>query len=94
MSGNIYPVPKHHILRSKKYLNFIRSKPCFLCNKPAEPHHERRYADGGTALTPSDIYAVPACRECHGKLQRYEIDALTVYIRIMKLLTEFLYGKI
>ena len=91
----IHPVPKHHILRSEKYLDFVRQKPCFICSKPAEPHHERRHSDGGTGLKPSDIYAVPACREHHGQLQRYEIlDTLTVYIQILRLLTEYLRGKI
>ena len=91
----IQPVPKHHILRSEKYLEFIRSKPCLICGRPAEPHHERRHSDGGMGLTPSDIYAVPLCREHHGQAQRYEIlDTLTVYIQIMKLLTEYLRGKI
>ncbi len=90
----IQPHPKPKNLRSKKYLDFIKSKPCFLCDEEAEPHHERRFADGGTALKPSDVYAVPVCRECHDKLQRYEVDALTVYIQIVKLLTEYLEGKI
>ncbi len=91
----IHPIPKHHVLRSKEYLDFIRKKPCFICSKPAEPHHERRHSDGGMGLTPSDTYAVPVCREHHGQLQRYEIlDALTMYIQIVKLLTEFLRGKI
>ena len=91
----IQPHPKPKNLRSKKYLDFIKSKPCIWCGRSeAEPHHERRFSDGGTGLKPSDIYAVPVCRVCHGKLQRYEIDALAVYVWIVKLLTEYLEGKI
>ena len=83
--------PKRKNLRSKKYLDFIRSKTCFHCGRPAEPHHVRKYADGGTSLKPSDTYAVPVCRECHGEAQRYElVDPLMLYIQIVRLLTEYM----
>ncbi len=58
--------PKPHTFRSKKYLAFIRTKPCLVCGSPETvPHHEGlgRNMIGGK---PPDSHAVPLCVLCHG----------------------------
>jgi hypothetical protein len=61
-----YPKPK--TFRSKKYLDFIRGKPCLACGKPApsDPHHENLGFCGAGMKAP-DTHTVPLCRECHRK---------------------------
>jgi hypothetical protein len=84
--------------RSRRYLDFLRSRPCCRCGlaSPSEVHHLRKGADGGTGLTPSDSYGLPACNRCHGIMQRYEFDEgrtdvlSTRYLQCIKYLTEFL----
>ena len=49
--------------RSEKYLDYIRSRPCCVCQaRPAEPHHTAR---GGTSVKGSDFSAIPMCRGHH-----------------------------
>ena len=54
---------KHKTARDKKYLDFIRSKPCCICGRPAEPHHED--SKKGVGIKGSDYCTLPLCRECH-----------------------------
>lgn len=53
------------MLRSSRYLTYIRSQPCCECFKPAEHahHHGRR----GTGQKASDTFAVPLCVSCHAE---------------------------
>lgn len=59
-------------MRNPKYLEFIRTRPCWFCGREAEPHHSikhlRPISDGGTARKGSDYLAIPLCRLCHGKV--------------------------
>jgi len=88
---------------SKDYLDFVRSKPCFLCGSPlTEAHHQRRFAhDKGMGLKPSDTYALNVCSYCHRSLQKYrtkwasnnrmiEFDDIDAFRQIVKNLTEYL----
>ncbi len=53
--------------RSKRYLEYIRSQPCCICQAtPAEPHHT---VGGGTALKGSDFAAIPMCRKHHREVE-------------------------
>ena len=58
------PKPKTKAYRSKKYLDFIRSKPCLVCGRKAEAHHIG-IGDGGVGLKSSDMATIPLCRFCH-----------------------------
>ncbi len=69
--------PKRKVLRSKKYLQYIRDVgECWCCNaevwdgKTIVPHHWRTGTDGGTGLKPSDCYCLPTCTKCHDKIHR------------------------
>lgn len=56
--------------RSKKYLDFIRSRPC--CVSGAEvnviAHHVRCLGHGGMGLKPPDYCCVPLTQELHQEL--------------------------
>jgi hypothetical protein len=70
-------------VKSKKYKDFIRTRPCAFCGypPPSEPHHIRNI-DGlptGVGNLPSDFLALPACRRpdgksCHDEDQAYQGD--------------------
>lgn len=50
-------------IKDEKYLNFIRSKPCSVCQtSPSDPHHLVSRGAGG-----SDYQTVPLCREHHSE---------------------------
>jgi|TARA_R100001530_G_scaffold133856_1_gene107847 hypothetical protein len=52
--------------RSGAYLDFIRSRPCWVCqSKPVHPHHTVR---GGVGLKGSDFSAIPLCPKHHREL--------------------------
>jgi hypothetical protein len=86
-----YPKPK--TFRSKKYLDFIRSKPCFVCGKPgpSDPHHEN-FGFCGSGMKAPDTYTVPLCREHHsvrhsegGRIFPQEVEWA-----VIKYLTEYI----
>ncbi len=69
------PHQKPKTPRDKKYLEFIRSKPCCISGQPAEAHHESGLGDsGGMSLKCSDYFTVPLARGYHD-----ERDRLGVY---------------
>ena len=75
--------------RSKKYLKFIREKPCLICANPNTiPHHIRRsYWGAGMGLKPHDYVTIPLCHNHHDPavesdilVERIIIDYLMEYI--------------
>ena len=73
------------VYRSKKYLEFIRSKPCLLCANPETvPHHVRRQRWGaGTGIKPHDYVCIPLCHRCHDPKIEKEIDVELVIIDLL-----------
>ena len=67
--------PKRKAFRSRAYLDYVMTFPCITpeCGKPppSEPHHcvhpdiPKNLTHKGMAQKHSDIWAVPACRDCH-----------------------------
>jgi len=92
------PVPKPCTHRSKKYLAFIRTKRCLVCNNDQTvPHHEK-LGMGGTAIKPPDANCVPLCVKCHDRhenenSQLWESENIDIKLEIIKLLTEYLHKK-
>jgi len=92
----MFPKPKTY--RSKKYLDFIRSKPCITCGShDTFPHHEAMGCAGKGIKAP-DSYTLPMCAKCH----RFRHDTgfsfwdeqnIDVKMEIIKLLTEYLQVK-
>lgn len=58
---------------SKKYLNFIRSKPCLICEAEADvvAHHFRLKGTAGIGIKPPDRYCVPLCVKHHTEIHAY-----------------------
>ena len=56
--------PKQVVHINKKYLKWIRKKPCLVCGKqwPNDAHHV--WNSGGKNYG-NDMLAVPLCRGCH-----------------------------
>lgn len=105
MSKDVFfnPQPKDGIWRSEPYKKMVRALPCVFCGRPgpSEFHHVRWIKLFGTGLKPSDVYGVPACKECHeidqqnkniyGRRQaRYQLKILKA---IMNQLDRFLNDK-
>lgn len=63
---------KHKPGRSAAYLEFIRLRPCCVCQEsPAEPHHT---ICGGMSLKGSDFGAIPMCRKHHREVEDRGVD--------------------
>ena len=63
-------LPKRKPWRSRRYLDWVKSLPCCICNFPADdPHHEQAEAQGGVGTRPSDERAIPMCRVHHDMRQ-------------------------
>ena len=90
------PQPKVKIFRSEDYIDFIRNKPCLMCDAPApnDAHHEP-YGKGGRAIKAPDSHCLPLCRKCHNRRGSKEGLAFLeekhdIKIKIIEYLTEYL----
>jgi len=61
----MYPSPKYHSFRSKKYLDFIRSKNCLVCGNINTVAHHEGLGRNAQGAKPPDSHAVPLCNRCH-----------------------------
>lgn len=55
-------------LRSEKYLQYIRSKPCLICGGKADAHHLTHAQPRAMGRKTGDQYTVPLCRLHHIEL--------------------------
>lgn len=56
-------------IRSRKYLNYVKSLPCVITGAPADdPHHLIGHGQGGMATKACDLFAFPLTREQHTNL--------------------------
>jgi len=63
-------IQKNKRYQSEKYLKFIRSQPCIISGKQAEPHHVRINSNAGTGRKPDDTYCLPLLRKHHQEWHR------------------------
>ncbi len=58
--------------RSRKHLEFVRSRECTFCALPADEahHHSRRAGGGGVGLKGCDLLTVPLCQAHHRELHK------------------------
>ena len=54
--------PKTKPIRDAAFLDFIRSKPCLVCNAMSVPHHLKTF---GTGKKCDDWLTVPLCPKHH-----------------------------
>jgi hypothetical protein len=90
-------------MRNSEYLDFIRSRPCWFCQKRAEPHHAIRHfrliSDGGFRRKGSDYLAIPLCRQCHEEVHsghlKIERTALLeiIVINLVVFIAELEHGR-
>ena len=62
------PAKASAMIRCPGHLAWLRGFQCIVrgCkNEPVEAAHVRVGTDGGTGMKPSDVWAVPVCREHH-----------------------------
>lgn len=84
MLQKIKPCPKMKVYRSKKYLEFIRSKPCLVCGKSSQAHHVRRlYFGSGTAIKSHDFCTIPLCHACHDPKTEKNLNVERIIIDLM-----------
>ena len=64
------PQPKIKTPRDAKYLVFLRSLPCSVCDAEysGQSHHTET---GGMSLVGSDYSAVPICFSCHRDIHQH-----------------------
>jgi hypothetical protein len=92
----MYPKPKTY--RSKKYLEFIRTKRCIVCGyDQTVPHHEP-LGHGGKGIKAPDSFTLPMCHLCHNYRHQqgfvfWEENNIDPKLEIIKLLTEYLHEK-
>jgi hypothetical protein len=78
------------MFRSKPYLNFIRSKPCVLCQHPISHAHHEALHRAGMGIKAPDSHAVPLCVECHALRHRVGKDTFWKNTNIEMLIIGYL----
>lgn len=77
--------------RDKKYLKWIKTKPCVRCGRPADdPHHI--FGSSGS-LKSSDYHTVPVCRECHNFYEKNPRENWALVSEVFRLMTEYIGEK-
>ena len=68
--------------RSKRYLAWVRDRPCAQCGKPgpSQAHHIIGLVGGHMGGKTGDQFAVPLCPFCHRELHEAHIE-LEVQLR-------------
>ena len=63
--------PKLKRWTSDKYLQWVKSQPCCVCNSIAnDAHHIIGSGLSGMGTKPHDFFVIPLCRVDHGELHR------------------------
>lgn len=92
---------KNKTHRSEAYLNFIRSKGCYITGEDVNviAHHVRMFGGGGIGLKPPDYLCLPLTPEKHHKLHSqgeksfFEENRIDAAGAIIDLQISYLYSK-
>ena len=77
--------PKPETYKNEDYLKFIRTLPCVICGKPAEPCHVRKLIWGaGTSQKSHSYVCVPGCRQHHNYVEKLVNVELIIIDNLMK----------
>ena len=89
-------LPKNTRIESKEYLDYIRGRPCLVCEQPAVPHHiENR----GMGQKCDDLLTVPLCPQHHAEVHRLGRErfeegwVLNLCAEAAHLIVDFLRGR-
>lgn len=67
--ASLMKIPKLKRWENQKYLQWVKSRPCCVCQKPADDaHHIIGYGYGGIGVKAHDLFCIPLCRGHHSKL--------------------------
>jgi len=81
--------PKQLTHRNKKYLDFVKTKPCLICGNSSDAHHKEH-------ANRNDFLAVPLCRGHHSQAhstgcKRFEEENnLEYWHEIINLMAEYI----
>lgn len=78
--------------RDRKYLNWVKTKPCIRDGKPSDdPHHIFGSTMGSNKHSKSsDYHVVPVCRECHNYYEANPRENWALVPEVFRLMTEYL----
>ncbi|WP_425299735.1 DUF968 domain-containing protein [Providencia rettgeri] len=63
--------PKLQRWESEKYLKWVKSQPCCICNSIAhDAHHLIGHGQGGMGTKAHDLFTIPLCRVHHSELHK------------------------
>ncbi|MEQ4664380.1 DUF968 domain-containing protein, partial [Providencia rettgeri] len=63
--------PKPQRWTNDKYLQWVKSQPCCVCNSIAhEAHHLIGHGQGGMGTKAHDLFTIPLCRIHHSELHK------------------------
>ena len=63
--------PKAQVIRSEKWLRWVKSQPCVCCGQTADdPHHLIGQGSGIMGGKTDDTDVIPLCRQHHNELHR------------------------
>jgi len=61
---------------NRKFLDWLRGKPCVFCGMPGVPHHFGMLAQGnGIGTKCDDTYTVPLCNKHHRMLHNGQLGS-------------------
>ncbi|HGJ5865305.1 MAG TPA: DUF968 domain-containing protein [Arsenophonus nasoniae] len=67
--ASLMKIPKLKRWGNQKYLQWVKLRPCCLCQKPADDaHHLIGYGYGGIGVKAHDLFSIPLCRGHHSEL--------------------------
>lgn len=62
---------KNKIWKSKKYTDWIKEQPCYVCGAPSEPHHLKGIGCmSGAGMKAPDWATMPLCRTHHDEMHQ------------------------
>ena len=73
-------------MNSLDYLEYIKTKPCLVCSKKAEPHHLLNIGMGRDRKKPlrEHYTAIPLCRADHIEIHSIGIKRFSVNLDVWK----------
>lgn len=83
-------------IECRPYLDWLKTLPCDSCGAPppSDPSHLDNHHKGLGTKTP-DLFAIPECRRCHDRYERFGRDAATRLSRAaVYLLQAFFEGRL
>jgi len=87
-------------MKSIKYVEYVRTLPCCICQRAGEPHHVKAVGSGRDRKKniPEHYSAIPLCRVHHTELHNMGFNdfekryAINLYQEVYRHLSQYLMG--